>query len=169
MAQIPTDYDHIVSKTFISLKNKLSELISEGVLQTVERYNGQLDNEKGEDDVLLPAAYIEIISVLWESGNWEVRQGEVFFAIHVCVETEKNFDIEDWEVNQKIHSKIQGFQAADIHGAFLSVDDDINHNYNVVIDNILKYRTFVNDESLLKNRIKDSISTITVNQTVSET
>ena len=77
-------------------------------------------------------------------------------------------DIEDWEVNQKIHSKIQGFQAADIHGAFLSVDDDVNHNYNVVIDNILKYRTFVNDESLLKNRVKDTITTITVNETVSE-
>ncbi len=162
------DVNSIVAKTYIALKEKLNELISEGVVNTVERWNNQLINEEREHQVLPPAVYIEIIQNHWKGGNWEIRQGELNFCLHVVVETAQNFDIEDWEICQKVYEKIQGFQTPDVHNAFIGTGDVTNNNYDVVIDNMLNYRTFVNDESLLRLQSKGNIDTITEEVDASE-
>lgn len=162
--------NHIVSKAYIALKERLEELISEGVVNTVERWNNQIIHEEEEHQVLCPAVYIEIDENQWRGGNWEVRQGELNFILHVVAETTENFDIEDWELNQKVHEKIQGWpqhlgttKAREMNlpfNAFIAIGDKVDHDYNTVIDNMLKYRTFVNDESLLRLRRKAQVTTL---------
>jgi hypothetical protein len=158
MAKQPVELQSIISDVYQDLKDRLLTLRDDGVLRTVYRWNNQLADEKMEYSVVLPAVYLELLPIPWDYANWELRKGPIVFRLHQCLQATDNFETQDWEFNQKILERLQGKR--DGKYDYVSINELTNHNYNVWIDNMTDYRTFVLDETLFKLRNTGEVSTL---------
>lgn len=160
MAKTPTYLQAAISCLYLDLRNQIETLKGEGVLKQVGRWNNQLATEVKTYSTILPACWIELLPIDWQYNNNSVPRGPITFRLHSCRQAHKgDFEFEDWEQNQKIHEKVQGFETP-ISSAFRLVRTIPEHNYDVWIDNKLDYTTFVTDESLLRLRNTGTISTL---------
>lgn len=160
--QPPTDLNDVIACLYLDLKAQIETLKSEGVLVQVGRWNNQLETEKKNYSTILPACWIELLPVDWQYNSNTVPRGPVTFRLHSCRQAHKaNFEWEDWEQNQKIHEKVQGFETP-ISSAFRRERTIPSHNYGVWIDNMMDYTTFVVDESLLRLRKTGTVTGITL-------
>lgn len=162
MAKTPITVKAIVSQTYISIRDRIKTLMPDHIKE-VGRWNNQPAMEKFEHQLLLPACWIELLPVTWDYTNWERRKGPLIWRLHQCVQTIENFEIEDWEFNQKIFETLQGWEipATAPHTRPISIGELINHNYNVYIDNQTDYRTFVHDETLFRLRNTGTVKAFT--------
>lgn len=159
MANDLVTYESVISQIYIEVRDRLKAV--EGIT-TVARWNNQLDNEKMEYAVVLPAVYIELLPIEWTYAHWERRRGPITFRLHRCLQANSmNFETQDWEFNQLCHQNMQGFEG-ECFSAFVNTQETINHNYDTWIDNMADYRTFVDDETLLKLRNTGSVSKMTI-------
>lgn len=157
MAKNPVTYQSVISQIYIELRDKIRTIPK---VATCYRWNNQLDNEKMEYAIVLPAVYIELLPINWTYAHWKRRRGPVTFRLHRCLQANtQNFETEDWEFNQLIHEAVQGLEG-ECYSAFVNIQEVVNHNYNVWIDNQADYRTFVDDETLLRLQNTGTVTTI---------
>ncbi len=163
MAKQPVSLEAAISMVYDSMKTRLLTLRDDGVLRTVARWNNQIANEKIEYAIVLPAVYIELLPTQWDYASWERPKGALIWRLHQCIQATDNFETQDWEFNQKVFERLQGYDggADSIHESFIKIAEQSNHNYDVWIDNMTDYRTFVQDETLFKLRNTGEIATLT--------
>lgn len=145
----------LVKNLYTQLKDRLFELVPE--IELIMLYNNQFTGQnEGRDDnaIPLPAVFISIPNVQYEQkGELTATTRNVDMSIYIATQSldPDNEDLYMFELCQKIHEAIHGFEPVGYANIIIqSFEKDENHS-NLYI-NKLNYVTSHFEDSTLRNK-----------------
>ena len=98
------------SSLYLWITDKLSGLVQNGTIKTIDRWNNQIDEDERSGAVRLPAVLIHIANKFDKdsaSAN-NLQEGEVFITCHIGIDTVKGIKDKDWKIFQALYETLHG-------------------------------------------------------------
>ncbi len=103
-------------------------------------YNSQFDNEKREDAIEYPNAFVELSQIFWTSKVQGQQKGDVDITIHIGLERYERESDTTWATIKEVFLALQGFAVGVLFSPLNRIEEiqDTDHDQVIVWKIIFK-------------------------------